>query len=64
MPIILLSFCLFRKYVYAEIMTPVVRKLKFATFGHDLDALHQIDIRKKSGDSGKWLIFLYNCRQR
>lgn len=52
-PVFVLSFCIFRKDVYAETMTPAVRKLKFATFGHDMIVLHEIDIRKKKGAFAK-----------
>jgi len=52
-PLFVLSFCIFRKDVYADIMTPAVRKLKFATFGHDMVVLHEIDIRKKKGAFAK-----------
>lgn len=48
-PIFVLSFCIFRKDEYAQAMTPAVRRLKFATFGHDMAILHEIDIRKKKG---------------
>lgn len=52
-PLFVLSFCIFRKDVYAEAMTPAVRKLKFATFGHDMIVLHEIDICKKKGAFAK-----------
>lgn len=52
-PLFVLSFCIFRKDAYAETMTPAVRKLKFATFGHDMVVLHEIDIRKKKGAFAK-----------
>lgn len=52
-PLFVLSFCIFRKDVYAETMTPAVRKLKFAAFGHDMVILHEIDIRKKKGAFAK-----------
>ncbi|MDP2878107.1 MAG: DUF3800 domain-containing protein [Sulfuricella sp.] len=52
-PLFVLSFCIFRKDFYAETMTPAVRKLKFATFGHDMAVLHEIDIRKKKGAFAK-----------
>jgi len=52
-PLFVLSFCIFRKDAYAETMTPAVRKLKFATFGHDMIVLHEIDIRKKKGAFAK-----------
>ncbi|MBI3523591.1 MAG: DUF3800 domain-containing protein [Betaproteobacteria bacterium] len=48
-PLFVLSFCIFRKDVYAQKMTPAVRLLKFSTFGHDMVVLHEIDIRKKKG---------------
>lgn len=52
-PLFVLSFCIFRKDIYAETMTSAVRKLKFATFGHDMVVLHEIDIRKKKGAFAK-----------
>jgi hypothetical protein len=52
-PVFVLSFCIFRKDSYAETLTPAVRKLKFATFGHDMVILHEIDIRKKRGAFAK-----------
>lgn len=52
-PLFVLSFCLFRKDVYVDQVTPAVRKLKFRTFGHDMVILHEHDIRKKSGAFSK-----------
>lgn len=52
-PVFVLSFCIFRKDIYANMMTPAVRNLKFATFGHDMVVLHEIDIRKKRGAFAK-----------
>jgi hypothetical protein len=52
-PVFVLSFCIFRKEVYGGAMTSAVRKLKFATFGHDMVILHEIDIRKKRGAFAK-----------
>lgn len=52
-PLFVLSFCLFRKDLYAESVTPAVRKLKFETFGHDMVILHEHDIRKKTGAFSK-----------
>lgn len=52
-PLFVLSFCIFHKDVYAESMTLAVRKLKFATFGHDMVILHETDIRKKRGAFSK-----------
>lgn len=48
-PVFVLTFCIFRKEYYADVVTPVLRKLKFATFGHDMVILHEQDIRKKLG---------------
>lgn len=48
-PIFVLSFCIFRKSEYAQQVTPAIRKLKFATFGHDMVVLHEIEIRRKKG---------------
>lgn len=48
-PVFVLSFCIFRKGDYAERVTPAIRKLKFATFGHDMVVLHESDIRRKKG---------------
>ena len=48
-PVFVLSFCIFRKAEYAQAVTPVIRQLKFATFGHDMVVLHEADIRRKKG---------------
>ena len=48
-PLFVLSFCIFDKSIYADIMTPEIRKLKFGYFGHDMVVLHEHDIRKKRG---------------
>ncbi|MBK9446957.1 MAG: DUF3800 domain-containing protein [Betaproteobacteria bacterium] len=48
-PVFVLSFCIFRKTDYAEHITPAIRLLKFATFGHDMVVLHESDIRRKKG---------------
>ena len=48
-PVFCLSFCVFHKQVYSEQVTPAIRNLKFATFGHDMVVLHERDIRKKRG---------------
>lgn len=48
-PVFVLSFCIFRKAEYAQTVTPVIRNLKFATFGHDMVVLHEADIRRKKG---------------
>lgn len=48
-PVFVLSFCIFRKADYVQLVTPVVRQLKFTTFGHDMVVLHEADIRRKKG---------------
>lgn len=48
-PVFVLSFCIFRKNDYATRVTPAIRQLKFATFGHDMVVLHESDIRRKKG---------------
>lgn len=48
-PLFALSFCIIRKDVYSDFLTPHVRGLKFATFGHDMVVLHENDIRKRKG---------------
>jgi hypothetical protein len=48
-PIFVLSFCVFKKEYYAHTVTPALRMLKFATFGHDMVVLHEQDIRNKTG---------------
>lgn len=35
-PVFVLTFCIFRKKYYSEIVTPGLRMLKFETFGHDM----------------------------
>ena len=48
-PVFVLSFCVFAKTYYCDVVTPSLRRLKFATFGHDMVILHEQDIRKKRG---------------
>ena len=48
-PIFVLSFCVFDKQNYAQIVTPALRMLKFSTFGHDMVVFHEHDIRKRLG---------------
>jgi len=48
-PVFVLSLCIFRKAEYADQVTPAIRHLKFATFGHDMVVLHESDIRRKKG---------------
>lgn len=46
-PVFGLAFCVFRKSDYADLVAPDLRRLKFATFGHDMVVLHEHDIRKR-----------------
>jgi len=48
-PLFALAFCVFAKTDYVERVTPALRRLKVATFGHDLVVLHEHDLRKKAG---------------
>lgn len=48
-PIFVLSLCVFKKDYYSHNVTPALRMLKFATFGHDMIVLHEHEIRKKEG---------------
>lgn len=48
-PVFVLSFCIFRKAEYSHALTPAIRQLKFATFGHDMVVLHEAEIRRKKG---------------
>jgi len=52
-PVFVLSFCIFRETPYATEVTPAIRRLKFATFGHDMVVLHETDIRRKKGAFSK-----------
>ncbi len=46
-PLFGLAFCVFKKSDYIEQITPALRRLKIATFGHDMVVLHEHDIRKR-----------------
>jgi hypothetical protein len=46
-PLFGLAFCVLKKSDYTDTVTPEMRRLKFATFGHDMVILHEHDIRKK-----------------
>jgi len=48
-PLFGLAFCVFSKPDYSERVTPALRRLKLATFGHEMVILHEHDIRKKAG---------------
>ncbi|MCL4177383.1 MAG: DUF3800 domain-containing protein [Verrucomicrobia bacterium] len=46
-PLFGLAFCVFKKSDYIDNVTPALRRLKFATFGHDMVVLHEHAIPKK-----------------
>jgi Protein of unknown function (DUF3800) len=48
-PVFVLSFCILLKTDYVQRVTPAIRQLKFATFGHDMVVLHEAEIRRKKG---------------
>jgi len=48
-PVFVLSFCVFTKQCYSEVLTPAIRKLKFETLGHDMVVLHEHEIRRRRG---------------
>ncbi|WP_259295029.1 DUF3800 domain-containing protein [Paraburkholderia sp. DHOC27] len=48
-PLFVLCFCVIKKADYADVVVPRIKRLKFATFGHDCVVLHEIDIRRKRG---------------
>ena len=48
-PVFVLVFCVIRCSEYVDRLSSAIRKLKFATFGHDMVVLHEADIRRKRG---------------
>jgi hypothetical protein len=46
-PLFVLSFCVFPIRAYVEKITPALRGLKFATFGHDMVVFREHNIRKR-----------------
>lgn len=46
-PLFLLSFCIFRKADYVNVVVPKLQEFKFRWFGHDLIVLHENDIAKR-----------------
>lgn len=48
-PVFVLSFCVFRKDLYAEVVVPAITKFKFKYFGHDHVILHSREIKKRQG---------------
>lgn len=51
-PIFALSFCIFRKVDYFQIVVPRVQEFKFKWFGHDHIILHENEIAKSKGHFG------------
>jgi hypothetical protein len=49
-PVFVLTFCIFKKSEYAEIMLPRLSQIKFKFWGHDAVVLHSHKIRKQKGD--------------
>ncbi|MDO5104068.1 MAG: DUF3800 domain-containing protein [Lautropia sp.] len=52
-PVFVLSFCIFEIKHYVTCATPLIRQLKFDTFGHDMVVLHEAEIRRKKGAFSK-----------
>ena len=46
-PRFVLAFCIFKIDHYVEHVVPVVQRLKFEFFGHDMVVLHERDIRQR-----------------
>jgi len=46
-PVFVLAFCIFHKKHYAEAVVPALTHFKFSHFGHDMQVLHEHDIRKE-----------------
>lgn len=47
-PIFVLAFCIFHKKHYSEAVLPAITAFKFRHFGHDMQVLHEHDIRKET----------------
>jgi hypothetical protein len=52
-PLFVLAFCIIKKKIYANNISPAVRMLKFDTFGHDMVIFHEHELRKKEGSFSK-----------
>ncbi len=46
-PVFVLAFCIFHKRHYSEAVVPAITDFKFRHFGHDMQILHETDIRKE-----------------
>ena len=49
-PLFALSFCIFRKEDYVQVIVPKIQQFKFDFWGHDQVILHEREIRKEEGD--------------
>lgn len=47
-PVFVLAFCIFHKKHYSEAVVPAITAFKFMHFGHDMQILHEHDIRKET----------------
>ena len=47
-PVFVLAFCIFHKKHYSEVVIPAITAFKFQHFGHDMQILHEHDIRKET----------------
>ena len=59
-PVFVLVFCVINKWKYCDIIQPIIKRLKFEYFGHDMAVLHSADIRKRRGEFS----FLMNAEKR
>lgn len=48
-PVFVLTFCVFRKSDYVNLIVPALQWIKFKHFGHDMVVFHEREIRKASG---------------
>lgn len=46
-PVFVLAFCVFSKRHYSAAVVPAITDFKFRHFGHDMQILHETDIRKE-----------------
>ena len=49
-PVFVLSFCIFHKQEYLNVVVPGLQRIKFKHFGHDTAIFHEREIRKSLGD--------------
>ena len=46
-PVFVLAFCIFHKRHHGDMVTPAITDFNFHQFGHDMQILHETDIRKE-----------------